>query len=89
MQPPGQGTGDQTKLGSGTGVFSGTMLAVVAVCRGVHALVLGAPGGLALGCVRGIGAGVLATVVLTAGIVVMRPHRAAACAVQRAGRPSS
>lgn len=87
MQPRDKESEDQPNLGSGSGVFSGGLLAMLVVCCGGHALVLGALGGLALGSVLGIGAGVLAAVLLVAGIVVMRRRRAA-CALPGEGRPS-
>ena len=69
----------------GTGLFSGGLLAVVAVCCAGHTLVLGALGGLALGGLVGLGAGVLGAVVLVAGLLVVRRRRAAACAAPRKG----
>ncbi len=88
MQPRDKESEDQRKLESGTGVSSGGLLAMLVVCCGGHALVLAALGGLALGSVLGIGAGVLAAVLLVAGVVVMRRRRAA-CTLPREGRPSS
>ncbi len=86
---PGQRQDDEPKAGLSAGVFSTGMLAMVVVCCGGQALVLGGLGGLAFGSVLGIGAGVLAAVVVVAVVVVMRRRRAAACAVPPAERSSS
>lgn len=74
-------------MGRGKGVFSGGLLAVVAVCCGAHTLLLGALGGLALGGLMGVGAGALGAVVLVAGILFVRRRRAVACATAREERP--
>lgn len=89
MQPRDKKTEDESRLGLGTGVFSGGPLRCLVVCCGGQALALGALGGLALGSVLGIGAGVLAAVLLVAGVIVMRRRRATACAPPREGTPSS
>lgn len=70
--------------GLSAGVFSGGVLAMVAVCCGGHTIILGALGGAALGGVFGVGIGALAAVVLVAALVVVRRRRAATCT-----RPSS
>lgn len=77
-------TSNEPRSGLSAGVFSGGVLAMVAVCCGGHAIILGALGGVALGGVFGIGAGALAAVVLVAALIVVRRRRAAACS-----RPSS
>ncbi len=74
-------------MGRATGVFSGGLLAVVAVCCGGHAVLLGALGGLALGGLFGVGAGALGAVLLVAGFVVVRRRRVAACATALEERP--
>lgn len=89
MRPTDRQTKAEPKLGLSTGVFSGGMLAMVVVCCGGQALVLGALGGLALGSVLGVGAGALAVVLGVVGFIVMRRRRAAACALPPEGRPSS
>ena len=54
--------------------------ALVALCCGGHALVLGAFGSVALGSVLGLGAGVLAAaVLLAAALVVIRRRWTASC----------
>jgi len=89
MQLQDESPEDKPKLGLSTGLFSGGMLAMVVVCSGGHALLLGALGGLALGSVLGVGAGVLAAVLLVAGVIVVRRRRAATCALPREGRASA
>lgn len=70
------------KRGLGAGLFSGGAVAMVVVCCGGHAVVLGIIGGVALGSVLSIGAGALATAVLIVAIIaVRRHHKRAACAV--------
>ncbi|MDP9384487.1 MAG: hypothetical protein M3P50_04520 [Actinomycetota bacterium] len=81
--------GDEPRTGLAAGVFSTGMLAMVVVCCGGHALLLGALGGLAFGSVLGIGGGVLAAVVLVAAVLIIRRRRAAACAFPPNQRSSS
>jgi hypothetical protein len=52
-------------------------IALVALCCGGHALLLGALGSVALGSVLGAGAGVLVAVVIVTALVVTRRRRAA------------
>jgi hypothetical protein len=54
-------------------------MALVVLCCGGHALLLGALGGVALGSVLGIGAGVLAAVLFAAAVFGLRRRRAASC----------
>ena len=52
-------------------------MALVALCCGGHALALGTLGGIALGNVLGIAAGLLAAMVTTATLIAIRRCRAA------------
>lgn len=82
MAPPSkQAHGTQTPWAA-----AGAM-AVVALCCGGHAVLLGALGGVALGGVLGVGAGVLAAVVLAAALVGLRRRRAGSCATDPERRP--
>ena len=54
-------------------------MALVAVCCGVHALLLGALGSVALGSAFGVGAGVLAAVLFAGALVGIRRRRTASC----------
>jgi len=77
MTPPGNSTS-----GPQTGLAAAGATALVAICCGGHLLVLGALGGLAVGGALGIGAGVLAVVLVVGGVVAVRRRRAAACRVE-------
>ncbi|MBA2637385.1 MAG: hypothetical protein H0U79_04035 [Solirubrobacterales bacterium] len=79
----------EPELGLGADMFSGGMMTMVVVCCGGQALAVGALGGLALGGALGVGAGVLAAVLLVVGVVAMRRRRASHGALPRTGRPSS
>lgn len=87
MAPQVTQTDSEPKLGLGAGLLSGGALAMVVVCCGGHLLVLGVLGSVALGSVLGIGAGVLAAMLVVVGIVVVRRRRAA-CAAPRVARAS-
>ena len=87
MAPRGRQIESGPKRGLGAGLFSGGTVAMVVVCCGGHALLLGVLGGVALGSVLGIGPGVLAVVLLSVVIVAVRRRRTgAAWAVPRAAR---
>ena len=82
--------GDEPRTGLAAGVFSSGMLAMVVVCCGGQALLLGGLGGLAFGSVLGLGAGVLAAVGLVAAVFMVRRRRAAGvCASPARERSSS
>lgn len=78
MRLRAKATKGKPKFGAELGV-----LAMAFVCCGGHALVLGALGGMALGSMLGIGAGLLGALLLAGGLVVMRRRRAGICAVPR------
>lgn len=59
-------------------VAAGAM-ALVALCCGGHALLLGALGSVALGGAFGIGAGVLAAVAFAGALVGIRRRQTASC----------
>ncbi len=84
MTPPGKSVG-----GPQTGLAAAGATALVAICCGVPLLVLGALGGLAVGGALGIGAGVLAVVLVVGGVVAVRRRRAVACRVEADRRLSS
>lgn len=89
MQARGRQSEGERKRARGAGLFSGGAVAMVVVCCGVHALLLGVLGGVALGSMLGIAVGIVAAVLLAVGIVVVRRRRKnAACAVPGAARAS-
>lgn len=72
-------TPKRTPIGGGLVAVGVAALAVVC-CAGLPLLV-GVLGGLALGTVLGVGAGVVALVVLVTAVFVTRRRRAAACRI--------
>ena len=75
------------KAASALGFGAAAML----LCCGSHLLVVGVLGGLAVGTVLGVAAGVVALLVLVAAAVVVHRRRRAACVVPpaRASLPSA
>ncbi len=65
--------------------------AAMLLCCGSHLLIVGVLGGLAVGTVLGVAAGVVALLALIAATVVLHRRRRAACAVPpaRASVPSA
>ena len=65
--------------------------AAMLLCCGSHLLIVGVLGGLAVGTVLGVAAGVLSLLVLVAAAVVLHRRRRAACMVPpaRASVPSA
>lgn len=89
MAPRGRRSERGPRRGLGAGLFSGGAVAMVVVCCGGHALLLGVLGGVALGSLLGIGAGVLAAALLVVVVVaVRRRHKSADWAMPRAARES-
>lgn len=78
MGPSDRQTRGKPQFGAELGV-----LAMAFLCCGGHVLLLGALGGVALGSMFGIGAGLLGALLLLGGIVVVRRRRAGVCAVPR------
>jgi len=68
-------------VGAG-GLAAVGMAALAVVCCAGGPLLAGVLGGIALGTVLAVGAGVVAILVLVTGVVVMRRRRAVACRVK-------